>query len=372
MQNTFKTVHTWTGIIFGVFICVISATGSLLVFKQPIEDAFGPQVGVASPGSSRVSLNEAAALMVSANPGTRLTRVRLPNQSQNSYVFTVESPDKHSRRMVMDAATGRIVGELNTAWLDWTVDLHRNVLAGRTGRQIAGGIGIVMFAMSITGVILSLLRRPRWRSLVRVRSGPPWRRFHYELHRSLGVWSYAFLAVLSFTGVGLAYPDTFRSVLGKPQPYPAVQALKLRAPAEPSLKPLDEYLRISRAAAPDAEFTELRLPKSVRDAVSMRFRVPSDFGEGGRNQISIEATSGEVLAVQRQTDQPFGVRVQRAFTPLHYGEVGGTITKLLWCLAGLSPLVLFGTGLYVWLKQSSTRKAKAADTAVVEQLATSA
>jgi len=366
MQTLFKTIHTWTGILFGIFICLVTVTGSVLVFKQSIEDGLGPKVAAASPGSARVNVNDAATQVLAAYPGARITRVRLPNQSRNSYMFTVEDADKRTRKVVTDAASGRVAGELNTAWMDWTVDLHRNVLLGKTGRQLAGCIGIILFAMSATGVILSLLRKPRWRSLITVRPGAPWRRFHYELHRSLGVWSYGFLALLSFTGIGLAFPDAFRSVLGRAEKPVAVEALKQRAPAALALLPFDQYILISHLAVPEAEITEVRLPKSAKDAVSVRFHLRSDLGEGSRNEISIEPERGEVLAVQRTSDQPFGVRVQKAFTPVHYGEAGGSLIKLLWSLAGLTPCILFVTGLVVWLKKKPRRRAKA-DAIIVEQ-----
>jgi hypothetical protein len=35
-------------------------------------------------------------------------------------------------------------------------------------------------------------------------------RFNYQLHRASGLWAYAFLAVIAFTGVELAYPNAFQ------------------------------------------------------------------------------------------------------------------------------------------------------------------
>jgi uncharacterized iron-regulated membrane protein len=33
---------------------------------------------------------------------------------------------------------------------------------------------------------------------------------------------------------------------------------------------------------------------------------------------------------------------------LHFGNFGGTPVKILWCLLGLAPMALFGTGALMW------------------------
>jgi uncharacterized iron-regulated membrane protein len=276
----------------------------------------------------------------------------LPAPSRNTYVIAIESGQKASRRIVVDAGTEEIGGELSVPWLDWIVDLHHNLLAGRTGRQVVGGIGAILFLISASGLLLSLLRRPSWKALIAVRTSGPRSRFYYELHRATGLWAYAFLTVLSFTGMALGLPDVFRSVLGKAAPIAKPSRL-----AKQPLRPLSDYLRVGQAVAPGAQFTELRLPKSSKDPVSLRFRESSDFGVAGRNEIAMDVT-GHVLGVRRRADQTTGVRVQESFTPIHYAEFGGIGVKILWSLAGIAPGILFLTGLLFWLRKPPLRPVK--------------
>lgn len=134
-------------------------------------------------------------------------------------------------------------------------------LAGKPGRTAVGVEGVLLFGLSATGLPMWLTGTRNWRAWVSVRRQGSTRRFHFELHRASGLWAYGFLVVMSFTGIGLAYPDSFRQaaewLTGKPA--------KIREPGKIKTQParsLDDYLRIGRAAMPDGAPTELRLPEA--------------------------------------------------------------------------------------------------------------
>jgi uncharacterized iron-regulated membrane protein len=343
LQMIVKTTHVWIGLTLGALFCITCLSGSIVVFRPEIESAAGPKV---VPSSVQADLDAAVARVLSVRPGAKLTRVALPTASRNAFVLTLES-GKKTQRVVVNAGTGEVAGELNVAWLDWIVDLHHNFLAGHVGRQIVGGIGIVLFCTSGTGLLLSLLRKRSWKSMITVRTGPK-RRVYFELHRATGVWIYALLTGLSFTGIALAFPDAFHTLLGK---RPAIARPESRGM---SFLPLTGYLTLSRTALPGIEVTELRLPKSPKDPVTVRFHEASDLGNVGRNEIAMDA-AGRILGVRRPANEASGARIQGSFTPIHYAEFGGLAVKILWSVAGIAPSVLFVTGLLFWLRKSPRR-----------------
>lgn len=347
-QSIVKATHIWIGLILGAFLCLTCLSGSIAVFRPEIEAAYSPKI---APSDAHADLNDAAARVLAANPGAKLTRVGLPTASRNAFFFTLESGPK-TRKILVDAGTGQVAGELNVGWLDWILDLHHNFLAGKIGRQIVGVIGIVLFISSCTGLLLSLMRKPSWRSLVTVRATGPRRRFYFELHRATGLWAYAFLAVLSFTGAALGLPDAFHALLGK---HAAIA--KPQVSGQLPLLPLTQYLAIGGSLIPGVQLTEIRLPKSSKDPVSVRFHEGSDLGNVGRNEIVMDA-AGHVLGVRRTANESTGVRIQGSFTPIHYAEFGGLALKILWSLTGIAPSVLFLTGLLFWLRKSPVRDVK--------------
>ena len=351
LQSIVKTLHIWFGLICGSLLCITCLSGSIAVFRPQIEAALSPKV---VPSPARVDLEQATKSVLAQNPGARISRVLLPTQDRNTFVLTIESRGEGSRRIAVDAGTGAVAGQVNVAWLDWVIDLHHNLLAGKAGRRVVGVAGIVLFMMSLTGLALSLLRGASWKALFKISAAGPRRRFYFELHRATGLWTYALLTVLSFTGIALAFPEPFRAVLG--------QRTQLSRPEEAgeSFRPLKDYLEIGQATLPQAQLTELRIPKSPKEAISVRFQLAGDIGEIGRNELSLDAR-GNVLGIRSSASEPAGVRVQSCFTPIHYGEVGGITVRVLWSLAGVAPLGLYITGFLVWFRKKTRANTKKED-----------
>lgn len=159
MRSILKPLHTWTGVVAGLALSVIAATGSVIVFRAEFERAAYPQGAVGSGAVHRVSLDQAASEVVQAWPGWQIRRVRLPQAAGGPYIFQAESTGKRTERIVVDAATGQVLGTVKTGTVDWLIDLHRNLLSGKQGRKAVGISGIVLFALSATGLLMWLTSR---------------------------------------------------------------------------------------------------------------------------------------------------------------------------------------------------------------------
>jgi uncharacterized iron-regulated membrane protein len=337
-----KWIHTWIGLIAGLVIAVVSLTGSVIVFRSEIPLASFPR---SMGGTATVGLDDMSKRIAQTEPDAQVRRVRFPAQAGDPFVVQVESGGKQVR-LVCNVSDGRVLGTLNTAFTDWMIDLHRNLLAGKTGRKAVGSVGVVLFVLAASGMLLWLIGARKWRAWISVRPQGGSRRFHFELHRATGLWSYALLSVVAFTGIGLAYPDTFRNALQQMTGSAAAKKAP-RVSESGGLRTLDEYIDTAAHAVPDGVPTELRLPENAKSSVYLRLRRPGDLSLSG-NHVYLDPSSGKVLAISREVDQPLATRIFAAFAPIHYGEFGGLPSKVLWAFVGLLPTVLFVTGLITW------------------------
>jgi uncharacterized iron-regulated membrane protein len=366
-RQMLKSIHTWIGIVAGSVLSVIALTGSVIVFRAEIERAGIP--ASAAVDSARISLDEAAQEVARFRPDSHIRRIRLPNEPGSPYIFQVESSGKPTERVISEASSGRILGTLTPGWVEWTVDLHRNLLLAKAGRATVGAFGIVLFVLSATGLLMWLSGARNWRAWISAPRRGSTLRYNFELHRVSGLWAYAFLAMISFTGIELAYPDAFRQAVQSLTGAPAVVRAPKAGKGE-SLQSFDEYLRVGRAAMADGVATELRLPAG-KGPVDLRLTRAGDLAAGG-NHVYLNPSTAAVLSIDRAADRPIGARFLAAMAPIHYGEFGGLPIKIAWGLLGLSPLLLFVTGLIAWWRPAKSSAVRKPSQPAVEETPTEA
>jgi uncharacterized iron-regulated membrane protein len=141
-------VHLWTGIGLGLYIFFLSVTGSVLVYR-----------------------NE---LYVAA----------MPEEPASSAEFA--------------SATGiQLVTML--------IDLHDNLLAGETGRAVNGLGAVAALLAALTGLVIWWPGIRRWRRGLTLHRGIGWKRFVWDLHSTIGFWTFAFTAISALSGIYLCF-----------------------------------------------------------------------------------------------------------------------------------------------------------------------
>lgn len=281
-------VHLWLGIGLGLYVVMMSVTGSALVARRQLTRHWIPDA-IATEGRARldsVQLRQRAAL---ALPGYSLVtlsepppprRPAFPHDAPPYAPGSVAAPAeavfvRGGQRVVhrFDPFTGRDLGELMPApfraYLK-VVDLHNDLLGGRVGRYVNGMAAIATTLLLLTGLVIWWPARLRqWPASVSIRRGAPWRTQLREWHNVLGIWPFLLLLLWSLSGIYFAFPEPF-------------EALK-------------EWLY-----PPDA-------PDAIR--------------------------GDDLLA---------------AFTSLHFGRFGGAGVLTAWILLGLVPAALSITGAIMW------------------------
>jgi len=117
---------------------------------------------------------------------------------------------------------------------------------------------------------------------------------------------------------------------------------------------LDEYVRLGRVAMPDGVPVELHLPERGKGPVDLRLYRAGDLSPGG-NHAYLDPASGAVLMIDRVVDRPIGARFLAAMSPIHYAQFGGLTIKIAWALLGLTPMLLFITGLIAWWRPAKSK-----------------
>ena len=146
-------LHLWSGILLGLYVVVVCASGSAIVFRNDIYDWL-------EAGGRHVSYR--AALY---------------------------------------------------HWLSWLGKLHGSLLMDSAGMNANAIAGFLTAALCLTGIIVWWPGLRSWRSALAIRADVGWKRVVFDLHGAVGFWTFAVLLMWGLTGGYFVYPQPFRAAI---------------------------------------------------------------------------------------------------------------------------------------------------------------
>jgi uncharacterized iron-regulated membrane protein len=238
LRRALFQLHLWVGIALGLYVVMMSVTGSVIVWRSELDKALCPRhVEVAASGP-RLTDSEIAAAAHAALPRVRAAQIRvLPARSATEAVevWFIRGGERFER--LFDPYTGKNMGgtvECEPSWLTVMVELHDHLLLADEPGLVANGVGAVLLTLlSLSGALLWWPGAARWRRSLTVSVRNGWVRFCWDLHSATGFWTFLLIFMWALTGVYLSYPDYFAHFLyadsGGPGPFgfldPAVRWL---------------------------------------------------------------------------------------------------------------------------------------------------
>jgi uncharacterized iron-regulated membrane protein len=158
LRRALFQVHLWFGIAIGLYVLIISVSGSLIVFRRELDRTLCPGTLVATPSGRLVS-------------------------------------------------TG-----CEPAFITWMAEFHDHLGAGRTGLLVNGLGALAVSVMCVTGAILWWPGRTRWRRSLVLRRDVSAQRFIWDLHSVLGFWLMLLVLMWALTGIYFAFPAAFNAL----------------------------------------------------------------------------------------------------------------------------------------------------------------
>jgi uncharacterized iron-regulated membrane protein len=146
-------LHLWLGLLVGLYVVVVCASGSALVFRNDIYD------WLESAGK--------------------------------------DSPYKG----------------LLYHWLSWLGNLHGSLLMDSPGMTANAVGGFVIAALCLSGIVVWWPGIRSWRRALAIRTGVGWRRLIFDLHSAVGFWIFAVLLMWGLTGGYFVFPQPFRAAI---------------------------------------------------------------------------------------------------------------------------------------------------------------
>lgn len=359
-------VHLWLGLGLGGLFALLGLTGSALVFYLDVDAWLNPatqvrQAAAVPPPIDAVHRQLRLAFPERDGPW----RIEMPLAPDRPLMARYYKPAERAGRsfaplmVTLDPETLAVTSSRfwGDSLMTWIYDLHYSLLLDRTGVTLIGIAGLIVTVSLLSGLYLWWPSRARLRAALRpvLRAGAV--RRTYDLHALGGIYGLFVLLVLTLTGAALALPETARSVVA---PFSVLTpALSLPAPpgrTEREPLSLDAAVTIARAHFPDAEVRWIETTEAGNTPISVRLHRAFEPGRRfPRTQVWLDAADGRLLAVRDPAGNSGGDSVLDWLHPLHNGEALGLPGRIVVCISGFIPLLLFVTGIIRWRQKLRAR-----------------
>jgi uncharacterized iron-regulated membrane protein len=310
-------LHRWAGGIVGLLLAVIGLSGTVLVWEG---------AWIALSGSGDPVVGDPAAM------GAAVEAALAVDPALSRITFASEEIGLHQAIDRWDSLWGR--PEL------WLFDLHHYLFLGEPGKYLTGVLGLLLFAFTVTGLILWWRTRRTFR--FRIWPARMTRSAIVRQHRDLGAVAAPLLLLASLTGTAMVFPVLSDTLL-------APWATSVEAPVPPRasgpVSAATDWRAVmvnAQAAFPEAAPRRLMLPGEPGAPLALRLKQDFEWTPNGRTYVWLDPVTAQVLA----TDDPAAGDTASAFSekyyPVHAGKVGGPLWRLMLTFAGLA-LVGLGT-----------------------------
>ena len=357
MSSKKLIVHRYIGIIAGLFIAIITLTGSALVFAEEINSSIYPQIHQIVPQSKSLAVEQIADIVSQNYPEEKLHYIKIPASSQDAYQAVVKELNEAKKSIYINPYSGEILATIDSNnFMKIIQQIHTNFLAGDFGEFFVGICGILLITRAINGLTL-------WTGWKRLSTGFTIRfkarnkhLVNYDFHQFIGVISVIFLVFAGITGTMMVFKKPMLTlgytVSGIPQPTKV-----LSTPQNTNKKlTLDYFLEQANLALPDGKPTIIIPPSTVQAPVIVRKRLAGDLNQNGKSYIYLDRYSGEVLKVKNILNSPWIDKILAILYPLHIGSYGNGVLRFVYLVMGLVPTILFVTGLAIfWNKTYGAR-----------------
>jgi uncharacterized iron-regulated membrane protein len=361
MTRTLLKIHTWMALFAFIPLLVICLTGSILVFKHEIDSLVMPdKVRVDSEGQTRQSLDTLLATVNEKVDNHEVVGwVLFQDPGRADLVYVVEYGSSDWSYLLLNQYTGQILAPIRgtTHYLtDWLLDLHYTFLLDHPGLIITSVFSIILCALGLTGVFIY---RKFWKNFFTLRWDKRLTVFYTDLHKMTGIITTPIFLILGFTGAYWNLTHFYHEEFEHADEEHHVMQSRLYND-QLSLQQLhdDSQQRVEG-------FTPTYFLMPYEPGINITFwgEVPTAnfLASEYSSTVTYDAQTGEYMSAQDIREGSLWAKTEDSFRELHFGTFAGLGSKILWCIAGIAPLALSISGLYVWYsrrKKRRTAKAK--------------
>ncbi len=360
MRHVLIKLHTYIGLIVGIFIVLQALTGIALIFLHhlfywqypelnfPVEDR--SYASIETVMAEAADLSEYSIEEIIAPHGRfRLNHFLAFGFADESAPTAVSEPI-----LIFHPYTGEYVRaiDLQEAYSLLPLVYHSNLLSGEMGERIIAILGLILSTTSLLALYIWWpQRRPALRKALHLEMRGGFQRKVYRVHAVFGFFFVIPIALMGFTGFALHYPEWVKAPTHELKPTTAEDWGF--DPTEQEICAPSGFVRAADIALrmrPDARISTISRPREGRPYWFVRTKKSGDLDRlSGDYTVYLSPICLDLLAEERVSDQPWWHR--SLFVSFHTGRLFGLAGEGFLVVTGLVLTVLPITGFVIWLRR---------------------
>ena len=220
LRKAIFQIHLWSGIGLGLYVFLVSVTGSILVFRNELYTAATPDPIQVAESGPRLTEEQLKLAVTHAYPGSQVLSIGRLQSPGQAISLSLRDGAKLRNRLV-NPYTGEDLGDAvppGIRVVSKLLELHDDLLAGKTGRMVNGVCALLLVVIALTGFVVWWPGIKTWRQGLTLRRKVGWQRFTWDLHKMIGFWTLGFTLMFAVSGAYLGNPDRFQDLADRIQP----------------------------------------------------------------------------------------------------------------------------------------------------------
>lgn len=360
-RNTMKlwhATHKWSSLICTIFLLMLCITGLPLIFHAEIDELSLPEF-IEVPSEKKASLAVIEQLARAEKPDWPL--IFLFWDDSNPMISavlgkSVSAGESDVLIVPFDSRTGERLSApaKNEGIMAFILDLHASMLMGLPGTLFLGGMGLIFFISIVSGVVVyapyikrlsfTAIRKNRDKNIKRL-----------DTHNMVGIITVSWVSVVTISGIILTLVTPLTAI------WQNGELAKVKAQYQ-NIAPLENYVSPDIVLAnvlkdvPDAKIAFMSWPGSP-------YATPYHYTVGWKGNTPltehllkvalIDASTGEISSMR---ETPWYLDMINISVPLHFGDYGGLVLKIIWAVLNIMAIIVLWTGLLLWLKKHKKNK----------------
>lgn len=346
-KRIITNIHAWLGVAGGIFIFLLSVSGTLLIFHDELD---GLQKPVIAKTGTVITVGRCYNILKQQYPAAEISSCQLPVEN-NPYSFIIYDSSLNNTgkavEIFISPSSGKITGKRGGSddprhnFMAWLAKFHNSFHAGKTGEWLLGLIAIVFVLSILTGFFIYR------KNIVAVLLFKKVAFSKNNLHQVVGVYALLFNLMMGVTGYWM------QRYVFKKEFYTSGSWVKTIKPSPAPLFSFDSAFVNIKKQYPDFTPYVVYFAQSAKGTTAV-------YGSNSTNafihskkfaDVIVLDSTGAVSKTRFVNENKAGDYYDIVNSQLHMGKYGGWFIKLLYGLFGITGAILSITGFLLWLKR---------------------